>query len=85
MVESSRKRVAALRKANPGLTGPSIATILGISRQRVHQILDDLGLPTSTRNLELLAVLRKVRWHLRQYDQPKALAVIEKALAKFKD
>lgn len=31
---------------------------------------------------ELLAALKRARWHLRRYDQPAALAAIDKALAQ---
>lgn len=43
MTEQTRQRVAALVKADPQLTAAEIGRQVGVSRERVRQILNDLG------------------------------------------
>ena len=43
---TAKEHIAALRAENPNLPAATIAEQVGISRQRVSQLLTDLGLPT---------------------------------------
>jgi biotin operon repressor len=45
----NRERLLALRDGDPEISGSTIATKLGISRQRVSQLLAELGLPRGRR------------------------------------
>jgi len=46
MAASTREKILALRRADPKLSGATIAATLGISRQRAAQLLTSLDLPT---------------------------------------
>ena len=45
-MRTTRELVERLRKANPGITQSQMADIVGVSRERIRQILIELGLPT---------------------------------------
>lgn len=50
----TREQVEAWRARDPDATASEIARGVGVSRQRVAQLLDELGLPTATRRSDAL-------------------------------
>ena len=56
----SRDKIIALRRSNPKISGAELAITLGISRQRVSQLLYSLGLETRVKREERVATSRKM-------------------------
>lgn len=44
-MKSTRDKIATLRAANPGLPGTAMAVLLGVSKQRIYQILAEIDAP----------------------------------------
>jgi hypothetical protein len=47
----ARQRVLEMRERDPRVSAAVMARMIGCSRERVRQLLKDLGLPTSVRDL----------------------------------
>jgi len=62
--QQSRRRVAELRAAHPGWTLAEIAGEVGVTRERVRQLLVALRLPTTG-----ITIKYNAKWRRRQREE----------------